>query len=126
MAGPVRLKVTGVDEVARDLSALGSDVANPTAALDQIGTQGARVVGGFAPRRSGRLASTTRAQTRSRGVTVFSGGGGVDYASVQNYGWPARNIPAKRYLQRADGVLEPYATRTLDREIDRLAAKRGF
>lgn len=126
MAGPVRIKVTGADAVARDLQALGRDVSNPTAALDQIGAQGARVVGGFAPRRSGRLASTTKARTRSGGVTVFSGGGGVDYASVQNYGWPARNIPAKRYLQRADGVLEPYATRTLDREIDRLAAKRGF
>lgn len=126
MAGPVRLKVTGVEENARALSDLGADVANPTAALTQIGAQGARVVGGFAPRRSGRLASTTKARVRPGGVTVFSGGGGVDYASTQNYGWPARNIPATRYLQRADGVLEPYATRTLDRAIDQAAAKRGF
>lgn len=126
MAGQVRIKVTGADEVARDLAGLGHDVANPKAALTTIGTQGARLVGGFAPRRSGRLASTTKSQTRRSGVTVLSGGGGVAYASVQNYGWSARNIPAQRYLQRADGAWEPMAARELDRAVDQAAAKRGF
>ena len=50
------------------------------------------------PRRSGRLAVTLRATGEPDAAVVEAGGPGVPYAGVQEYGWPARHIPAQPYL----------------------------
>lgn len=51
-----------------------------------------------APRRSGRLASTIRGTGDQDGAAVVVGS---VYAGVQEYGWPARRIPAQPYLNPA-------------------------
>lgn len=85
----------------RDASRALDDLPNRDAA--QLVADAARA---RAPRRSGRLAGTIRATATGSGGTV-SAGGGIQYAGVQEYGWPRWHIRPRYYLTGGADAAEP-------------------
>jgi hypothetical protein len=98
MTDPIRIEVTGNDEVAHAMGRLADQAANLS---DPMGTVGERVVAeaqAFAPKLTGALAASVRLERRPRVASIASG---LVYSGVQNYGWAARNIRATYFLNRA-------------------------
>lgn len=56
---------------------------------------------------TGRLAATVRGSGTNTAANVRAGSAGVPYAGVQEWGWPARHIPAQPYLVPAAQETEP-------------------
>lgn len=77
-----------------------------------------------APRKSGRLAASTRAQGTQREGRVAAGKASVPYAGPIHWGWKARNIEPQPFLTDALAaeeatVIDIYMEET-DRLIDRV------
>jgi HK97 gp10 family phage protein len=98
----LRVEVDGADRLAATLEAAGDDLAD----LEDAGTEAGRLLVGEArrraPKRSGALAATvTVTQVTGQSVRVSAGSGRVVYAGVQENGWRARNIRARRFMRGA-------------------------
>lgn len=100
MTGGQVVKVHGAERVQRTMEAAADDLRDLSGAGDSAGSLVARTAQGFAPRRSGRLASTITA-TADRESATITAGAGIRYAAVQEYGWPRRHIRASHYMARA-------------------------
>lgn len=124
VAGGVR--VEGLNQLVRDLQALGLDVDDLKGAFGPIAAEGARLASGFAPKRSGRLAGTIRGNKAKNKAVVTAGRARVKYAGAINYGWPRRGIRPARFMQRADEALQPRALTMLENEIDRIIHEKGL
>lgn len=126
MARPVSIRVDGLAQVIRSLLEIGLDVQDLKGAFSEIARQGAVLAAGFAPRLSGRLAGDVRGN-RARSKAVISAGRmSVPYAGPINYGWAAHNIAPSGFMQRADRLLQPYALRRLEADINTSIRKRGL
>lgn len=95
------ITVTGADTVAAGLAAAGRELlaGDPTVAAAMTRAMLGAV---HAPRRTGALASTVRAELSSPvqpGITA--GSPAVRYAAVHEWGSPARGITGTAYLRRA-------------------------
>jgi hypothetical protein len=115
---PTQVTVTleGSANLARTLGDAGRDLGDLTPAHQAAADRVAAQARARAPRRSGRLAATIRATADKTGGTVAVG---VVYAGVQEYGWPARRIPAQAYLipageAAAPGLANEYGTEVQD------------
>lgn len=93
MAGGVR--VIGAERLVSTLHGAADD-------LDDLAAAGQRAVQVIVPRarsaaphRTGRLAAGITGEAQGREVVL---GAGAVYAGVQEWGWPARHIPAQPYL----------------------------
>lgn len=122
----VSTRVEGLSALIRSLEALGGDVEDVKDVMAEIAAKGAQLASGFAPRRTGALAATIRGNRAKARAVVTAGRGRNSYAGVQNYGWPARNIPASGFMQRADNALQPIALKDLDRGLERAIRRRGL
>lgn len=119
------VRVTGLRELIGDLRAVSVDVADLRQAFGGIANEAAGLAAAFAPRRSGRLASSIRG-TATRNKATVTAGRGIAYAGVINYGWPARGIAASGFMQRADAAISRTAPRDLERQLHRLLAIKGL
>lgn len=120
-------RVTGLKQVLSDLSKLGLDVDDFKETFGSISARGAALAAGFVRSRSGRLAGSVRGnRAKNRSVVMAGRGKTRDYAGVQNYGWPRRNIPAQRFMQRADDQLKPQLPRMLEGELQDKIKRRGL
>jgi hypothetical protein len=126
MVNRVGFKVTGLNEVVRDLRAIGADVEDLKDAFAGIAAEGARLAAGFTPTRTGRLASSTRGNRAKSKAVVVQGGGAVPYAGAINYGWPRRNIAGRLQMQQASDRMEPVAVQKLEDGVNQSIAKRGL
>jgi hypothetical protein len=108
-------------EGARELEASMHAAADSLAHLDTAGTQaGARLVTvakTLAPRVSGRLANSIRAERAATSVTVTAGGTTVPYAGPIHWGWAARNIAAQPFLTDALAQASPQITADYARDV---------
>lgn len=77
----------GLDDLKDTNAALGNEIASRASAL--------------APRRTGNLASTIKANRAAKKVSIKAGSAKVPYAGVIEYGWNARNIEPQSYLRKA-------------------------
>ena len=120
--------VQGLREVVRGMERLGVDVQDLKAAFNKIGTKAQAQATMNAPKVSGRLAGTVRQSKRKNAVILMAGYNSkrLRYAAVHEYGWPARGIPAKRYMRRTVEQLGGYAVQELEDELRALVRKRGF
>jgi hypothetical protein len=120
------VKVEGLAKLQRQLKAMGADLDDLKDVMARISQEGARVAAGFAPRRTGRLARTVRGNRAARKAVVSAGRASVRYAGPINYGWPARNIKADPFMQRADAVMGPRATQMLEEGVSDLIREKGL
>lgn len=118
--------VVGLREVVRDLQAFGVEVDDLKDAFGGISQEGATVMRGFVPVRSGRLAGTVRGNRAKSKAVVTVGRANVPYAGPQNYGWKRRNIAAQGFLAATDAQMEPRALRRLESAVDDVITKRGL
>jgi len=75
------------------------------------------------PVRSGRLASSVRAGATRTAAMVRAGSARVPYAGVQEFGWPARNIPAQPYATVALENTQPAWAAAYLAELDAIIGR---
>ena len=126
MVDRVGFKVEGLNQVVRDLQAIGADVDDLKDAFAGIASEGARVAVGFTPTRTGRLAGSTRGNRAKSKAVVTQGRAAVPYAGPINYGWPRRNIRPALQMQRTDQQMEPVAIQRLEDDINQAITRRGL
>ena len=122
----VSVRVDGLSAVTRALVGMGVEVEDLKDAFSSIASVGARIAAGFAPKLTGRLAGDVRGNRARNKAVIAAGRVSVPYAGPINYGWPARNIEAAGFMQRADQELQPYALRRLQQNIDAAVRRRGL
>lgn len=93
------VRVTGLGDVARALKRAGVDATDLREVVHDVGMIVVRAA--EMPVLSGRLRDSLRAGRGKQKAVVRAGGGSIRYAGVQEYGWPARNIPATGAINRA-------------------------
>lgn len=124
LSGGVR--VQGLTQLVRDLQLLGVDVDDLKDTMSAIADKGARYAATFAPVRTGHLRDTIRGNRAKAKAVVTAGRARVPYAGPINYGWPARNIAASGFMQKADAKIQPEALAMLDQGIDAAITRRGL
>lgn len=119
------IRVDGVPELRIKLKDIINEL-NDLQVMQDIAEEGARLARGFVPVRSGRLRGSIRPSKSKNKAVVRAGGRGIPYASVQNWGWPARNIPATQYMQRADDAIKPRLPSMIEAALQEVIRKRGL
>ena len=119
-------KVTGLNQVVRALVAMGVDVGDLKHPFSRIATEGADRAAAHSPKRSGRLARDIRGNRAKSKAVVTAGRKSIPYAGPINYGWPARNITASGFMQKADEEMRPRAVQILEDDINSKIRKRGM
>lgn len=90
--------VTGLRETVRALERFGVDVEDLRQAFGEISNEIVEEGRANIDDDSGALGATVRAARTKNKAVVRAGTGGVPYAGVINYGWPAHGIEAQGYL----------------------------
>lgn len=127
MARTGGFKVSGLNQVVRQLQEIGVEVEDLKGAFSNIAAMGARHAARFAPKGpTGRLAGDIRGNRAKSKAVVTAGRKSVPYAGPINYGWAKRNIAPSGFMQRADKAVQPFALRRLEAEINLQIKKRGM
>jgi len=121
MAGDVQ--VIGADRLAATMHAAGRSLADMTDVNRRTAAGMANVSRSRAPRRTGRLAASTRAAATRSQATVTAGGPGVPYAGVIHFGWPGHNIRPQPWLYATLRASEPAAVAAVDARIGQIMSK---
>lgn len=117
-----KVRVTGLREVTQALDEFATDLEDVKGFTD-LATQAASTAARFAPKRSGRLASSIKPEVSKNRISVKVG---AVYGGAINYGWRKRNIKPASFLEKADRDLTPKAVSALDRGIDDAIRKAGL
>ena len=119
--------VEGLTAVVKALQAAGLDVQDLKGAFSRLAAEGARLAAGYAPRRSGALASSIRGnKAKSKAVVSAGNARRVPYAGPINYGWPSRGIRGREFMQRVDAELGPRAITLLEQDVNRVLREKGL
>ena len=117
------VRLEGARELRRTLRAAGDDLGDLKRAHAEAAGIVVPVAQAGAPRETGKLAATIRGSGTKTQAIVRAGFAAVPYAGVQEWGWPARNIPAQPYLIPAGQATEPAWIGAYEAEVDRILAK---
>jgi hypothetical protein len=120
------VKVDQFREVVRDLQRLGVDVEDLKDVMAAIAREGAEEAARRAPHKTGALANTIRGNRAKGKAVITAGRGRVKYAGAINYGWPRRNIRARKFLQEADEAMETRAPELFEEGIAELIERLGL
>jgi hypothetical protein len=115
----ISVSVRGLDRVARGLRALAARVRDLSPAWRLLGARAVQTARPLTPVKSARLVNAIRSRPTSGGLEV--GVRGVVYAGVQNFGWAARNIRARHFLE--GGPTEELLRRDAPREAEALLTR---
>lgn len=118
--------ITGLRETVRALERYGADVADLKGVMQRVGELVAVEIRHLAPHRSGRLARSVRPSKAKSKAIVRAGSARVDYAAVQNYGWPGHNIEPKHFMERGLESKQADALRELADGLNEIAARHGL
>jgi hypothetical protein len=125
LSGGVR--VEGLNQLVRDLQAMGLEVEDLKEVFGDLSDKGAKTASEYAPKRSGALAGSVRGnKAKNRAVVSAGFGRARRYAAPINYGWPARNIAASGFMQRADEYWQGKAVPLLEEGIERKIREKGL
>ena len=105
---------------------VGVEVGDLKDVMGDIAAEGARLASSFAPRRTGRLAQSSRGNRAKSKAVVTGGRARVPYAGAVNYGSERRGIRAALFMQRADAALAPRAVKMLEDGLDGVAKRAGL
>lgn len=120
------LEVEGLAKLTRDLQAAGADLDDIKDAFAQIAAQGAALAASYAPELTGALKADIRGNRAKNKAVIIAGRARLKYAGPINYGWPARNIEAAAFMQKADEELEPVALQQLEDALNRIIIRRDL
>lgn len=126
MADRGGVRVTGLTQVVRALKDLGLDVDDLKDAFGAIAKEAAERAARHAPKVSGRLAGGIRGNRAQSKAVVIAGRSSIPYAGPINYGWPARNIAANPFMQRADAEMQPRSVELLEDGVNTAIRRRGL
>ena len=106
------MKLEGGRQLRRTLKQAGVDIKELKAVHRQAGEIVSGRAQGWAPRVSGRLASSVRTGATQTAAIVRAGNNrksasGVPYAGPIHWGWKARNIKANPFLSYSAQATEP-------------------
>ena len=119
MPASVGFRVTGLAEVVAGLYGLAEDLDRLD--LGGVAREAATLVASRAPRRTGTLAGSIRAEaTPNRGAVVAT----VHYAGPVNYGWGT--TPGAGFMAAGDRLLDARSPAIIDAEIHRKIRTRGL
>lgn len=120
------VRIEGLAQAVRALESMGAEVEDLKDALGAIADEGAARAARHAPMRSGRLAQSVRGNRAKGKAVVRAGRSSTPYAGPINYGWPARNIAASGFMQKADEEMKPRSLMLLETNINALIRKKGL
>lgn len=106
------VKVEGLSQFVRAMKAAGVDVMDLKDANQAAGNTVLPSATARAPRRSGALAGSGRANRAARGAVIRFGSARVPYAGPIHWGWPARHIAAQPWVATAAESTEPRWSQT--------------
>lgn len=124
--GPVRVRIDGLNKVARALRKSGADMQDMSVLMHAIGMTVVLAARPRAPYLSGALSGTIRAGRGKTKAVVRAGSARVPYAGVEHYGWPAHNIPPHPFLTDALAQQQDTIYDQLDRGLMTILAKNGL
>lgn len=119
---PVDVEVKGGGDLRRRLGRV-ADAVETDLGYQEIGDRGVRLIGQFAPRRTGRLRRSWRPRVVDGAAEMSSR---LVYAGVIDRGWPRHNIAPSRYTARAMKQLEREAGRIAERDVETEIRKAGL
>lgn len=126
MAEAITVKVEGLRETAAALKKLEGGLDDLKDANNALGSEIAARASALAPRRTGALASTIKANRAAKKVSIKAGSARVPYAAVIEYGWNARNIQAQPYLRKAAFENRDYIVNKYEEGIKDVIKKYDF
>jgi phage gpG-like protein len=109
-----------VEELQRTMAKAGEELQDLQTANQRAGAMVAAMAARSAPRRSGRLAGSIRAERTRGGATITSG---LAYAGAIHWGWPSRHIDPQPYITLAAQATEDQWLKLYEQEIDRTLEK---
>lgn len=118
--------IQGLREVTRAMERAGVDVEELKDVMGGIAAEGARVMEGFAPRRSGALKASIRGNRAKGKAVVTMGKARVPYAAPIQWGWKARNIKPARIVERTDDVMEDRVVQRLEEGWAEIAERHSL
>jgi hypothetical protein len=119
-------RITGAKELIRDLKSLGVSVEDLKAPFNAVADKAAHLAASYAPKRTGRLATSVKGSRTKNRASVRAGSKRVPYAGAINYGWPRRNIQGAHFMQRASDAMLPIAEKEIRAELDKLIRDRNL
>lgn len=122
----ITVSVLGAERVARGLSALAARLRDLSPAWRQIGARMVDTAAEFTPVLTARLVDSLTARATGTDVVLSAGGGGIEYAGVQNYGWAARNIVGQQFLEHAAEAEEDQAAGSIEELLTATARLTGI
>lgn len=118
----VGVRVSGLNEVMRDLMRVGVAAKDLRSAMYQVAIVGRETARRYAPKRSGKLASSISASAARSRATIRTKS---PYAQFVHYG-SIHNPRPVPFMQFAANDLDPIVANVLERELSVLIAKYGF
>jgi hypothetical protein len=119
----VVVKLEGAAQLRRTLRAAGDDLSDLKRAHQAAADVVAPAARSGAPFLTGRLSGSVRGSGTKTAALVRAGSARVPYAGVQEYGWPARGIPAQAYLVPAAEATETTWYGAYLAEVDRIVGR---
>lgn len=119
----IGVQIEGLSRVVRNLERMGVEVADLRDAFGRIAEQVKPDYQAATPVRTGRLRGDYRASKAKGKANLYVGRASIPYAGPINYGWPARNIAPRNFIERGDATAAPKASRSLEEEISRLVSE---
>lgn len=132
MAGLISIRAQGLNQLTRQLIALGVDVEDLKDAFSELSHKGEEIasraapVGGGSDPHPGQLRDDVRGNRARNKAVVTVGRVRVPYAGAINFGWADRNIKGSGFMQEVDKVLAPWAPTLLEQSIGELIRKKGL
>ena len=120
------IKVTGLRELVKGLEEMGTEVTDLKDAFGKISAKAAQLGSSFAPKRSGRLASSVKGSKTKNKAVVKAGGARVPYTHAIHWGWKKRNISPNPFLRRADDAIRPDIVPMIEDGIGSILKEKGF
>jgi phage gpG-like protein len=116
------VEVIGADRLAATMAAAARSMTDMSAVNQRIAVRMANASRGRAPRRTGRLAGSTRPIADRTTATVTAGGPGIPYAGVIHWGWPGHNIAPQPWLAETLQASQPAAVAAIDTRITHIVS----
>lgn len=114
----IQLRVIGAKELAASLNKAARDVADLQDGFAEAGRIASAAGSATAPRRTGRLAGSVRANPEGRNSTVITSP--VVYAVPIHWGRPAHHIEANPFLVRGVDRSEPQWMHAIEADAQRV------